>query len=75
MSTLDRETLRTATLIMADWLEHRQFNVRNVAGCPPDEFQEFVKVWYDGFRRAVYELRTAATDMPTIPDDISELDT
>lgn len=73
---IDHETLRAATLIMADWLDERPFRVTINADVDPELAKAYVTVWRAGYTRAIFELRAAATadDMIAVPDDLSELD-
>jgi hypothetical protein len=66
--------VRAAALLLADWLEHRSYQVLP----RPDQDLVLVQVaadgWAQGYRRAIYELRAGAAEPVQVPDDISELD-
>lgn len=68
------ETLREATLQMADWLEQHEFRATAVSGCDPELTESYVRVWVDGYRRAIFELRRVAEPPVVVPDDIGELE-
>ena len=71
---LTADQLRAAALLLADWLEHRSYQVLP----RPEQDIELVHVaaagWAQGYARAIFELRAGAAAVEPIPDDISELD-
>ena len=61
---------------VAGWLEGRKFRISGVEGGDPHDIATAKTAWLAGYKRAVFELRTAVANSQKIeiPDDISELD-
>lgn len=59
---------------MADWLEGRHFKVTASDGTDERLAYAATQAWAEGYRRAIHELRWAAAEPVTIPDDISEIE-
>lgn len=74
MSSIPEPVLREATLVMADWLERRQFGVTMLPGMSRRDAEIATLAWTEGYRRAIHELRWAAQPPVVVPDDIRELE-
>lgn len=59
---------------MADWLEGRNFALRVLDETDMDAVILASRCWAEGYRRAIHELRCAAAEPVSIPDDISEIE-
>lgn len=74
MTDVPAETKRAICLEMADWLEGRRFGVTMLPGQTQHDAMLATMAWTEGYRRAIHELRWAAREPETVPDDAREID-
>lgn len=68
------DTLREACVQMADWLEGHAFRMTLDPDADPETAKVTAAAWVQGYRRAIFELRSMAEPAVVAPDDISELE-